>query len=196
MRSLAAPAAAAAALLAAAALFTPASASAQQPLQPVRVVETTRADALHATALRLDGDMRRYRKAASMHMRSAEMRAATDPQAVKCMELAGFLLYYVGDLDRAQDALTGAGDRAAALGDVLNEAESYVNAAYVAQEQRRPAEAVALGRRAQLLASSPLLTDTQRVAITARLQFADSPAREGPTVATLRVAPTAPAPRR
>ena len=158
----------AAAAMVASAATLPAAASGQQPLQPVNVVVATNAaaDSLHRAALRLHDSPRRYRRAAAMHERSAAMRSASDLQGVRCLAEAGRLRYYAGDRMGAREAFTQSAERAQAIGDVVDAANSYVYAGLMAQYMGRQDEATALGERAELLASSPLLTESQRSAIT------------------------------
>lgn len=152
----------------------PRSAAAQQPLRPVHVIgANAAADSLHRAALRLADYPRRYDKAARMHLRSARMRGPTDGQAVECLATAGLLFYFAGDLEGSQKSLTSAGDRALARGDVVSAAKAFVDAGIVARERLRPDDVTTLGERAEVLASSPLLSEEQRLAITSRIEHVD-----------------------
>jgi len=168
----------------------PATATAQQPLQPVNVVvgANAAADSLHSAALRLNDSPRRYRRAAAMHERSAAMRDAADPQAARCLVEAGRLRYYAGDRMGAREAFTEAAERAQALGDVVGAANAYVYAGLMAQYMGQHAEATALGQRAELLASSPLLSASQRVAITSLMARAGTTRTASLTRGTLDAA--------
>ena len=162
------------AIAAAALPSLPRSAAAQQPLRPVHVIAANAAaDSLHRAALGLADYPRRYEKAARMHLRSASMRGPTDAQAVECLEMAGLLFYFTGDLEDSQQALTAEGDRALARGDVVSAAKAFVDAGLVARERLRPDDVTTLGERAEVLASSPLLTAEQRRAITSRIEHVE-----------------------
>jgi hypothetical protein len=148
-----------------------AAALAQHTLAPVHVTAsaTARADKLHDQAMNLPTETRYAKKAARLHEESAELRAVDDAQAVGCLRTAAFLRYYAGDRRAGVNLMERAATRAADLGDVARAADAYIDAAYIAQEVKDNARARELGRRAQLLTNSPLLSDAQRLALRNRL---------------------------
>ena len=153
------------------ALGLPTAAAAQRRLEPVRVTAEAlaRADSYHDKATALDGSLGAYKKIAHLHERSAELREVTDPKVFECTRTAALLRYYAGDRRRGADGLERAATLAADRGDVLNAANAFVDAAIVARELRQPSRMAALVERAELLASSPLLSDNQRLMLRDRL---------------------------
>jgi hypothetical protein len=143
--------------------------SAQQTLEPVHVTANARADLFHDQAMALPTETRLANKAAKLHERSAELRDESDPMAASCLRTAAFLRYYAGGRRASADLMEKAAERAAGIGDVARAADSYIDAAYIAQELREGTRARELAHRAELLASSPLLTDAQRASIRARI---------------------------
>ena len=142
---------------------------AQQTLDPVRVTANARADKFHDEALALPTETRLALKAAKLHERSAALRDESDPQAATCLRSAAFLRYYAGSRRASADLMEKAADRAAGIGDVARAADSYIDAAYIAQELKDVSRARELAHRAELLSNSPLITDVQRAALRARI---------------------------
>lgn len=145
---------------------------AQQTLEPVHVTVNARADRFHEQAMALPTETRFANKAAKLHERSAELRDESDPMAASCLRTAAFLRYYAGGRRASADLMEKAAERAAEIGDVARAADSYVDAAYIAQELKEGDRARAFAHRAELLANSPLITETQRAAIRARISGA------------------------
>jgi hypothetical protein len=143
--------------------------SAQQTLEPVHVTANARADSFHDQAMALPTETRFATKAARLHERSAELRDESDPMAASCLRTAAFLRYYAGGRRASADLMEKAAERAAGIGDVGRAADSYVDAAYIAQELKEGDRARTLARKAELLANSPLITDVQRASIRARI---------------------------
>jgi hypothetical protein len=151
-------------LLAAAGL--PGTAAAQYRLPTI--VSTVKADSLREAAV----DMRtagRYRDAARLYRRSAEFRAAEDSLGSQCLTEAAALAYAAGDRSAARTDLAQAAERALARGDIRAAALSYLDAAWIAQEQEKPSKVWEFGHRAEILAASPLLSESDRGAILRRI---------------------------
>ena len=70
-----------------------------------------------------------------------------------------------------------AASSAAERGDVVLAAQSFSDAAIMAHEIRQPARAWELGVRADVLTSSPLLSESQRLALRERIVRLDRAAR-------------------
>jgi hypothetical protein len=165
--SLASRATAAMVLVAAAGL--PSAAAAQYRLPTI--ISTVKADSLHEVA----GEMRtagRYRDAARLYRRSAEFRAPEDSVGVRCLTDAAALAYAAGDRSGARTDMARAAERALARGDVRAAAQAYLDAAWIAQEQKKPGKVWEFGHRAEILAASPLLTESDRGAILQRIKRA------------------------
>lgn len=166
------------ALLAVAA--SPLAALAQQELQPVRVSPTealVRAEALHAKGAKESESLDRMKHASRLHQKSAELRAADDPRRAECMREAALLRYYAGDRRGATGLMERAAESAAVRGDVVVAAQSFSDAAIMAHETRQPARAWTLGVRADVLTNSPLLSESQRLALRERIVRLDRDAR-------------------
>jgi hypothetical protein len=160
-------------LLIAAALGLPAAAPAQQAYALAELTvdgaAPATADRLDQAAVRLYGTPSQYREAARLHQRSAALRPTGDPRAVQSLIMAGRLLYARGDLSSAGAVTQQAAARALARGDVVAAANAELDAGIIAQEQGKSAEAQRLGGMAQVLATSPLLSEAQRASILTRI---------------------------
>lgn len=152
-------------------LALPSAASAQYRLPTLRSV--ARADSLHQAADIMATTTYRWRDAASLHRQSAALRAADDSLGYRCLTLAAHLSFASNDLSSAQGDMSSAAEQALARGDVAQAAHAYANAAWVAKERDNEGQVYTLGRKAEVLASSPLLSPAQRVGILQRFTHAD-----------------------
>jgi hypothetical protein len=150
-------------------LGLPAAASAQYQLPTL--TSAARADSLHEAAAVLVA-AHRWRDAARLHRRSAQLREADDPLGFRCLKDAAALAYAAGDLSGARTDLASAAGQALARGELRSAALAYLDAAWIAQEQKNPRQVWELGHRAQMLADSPLLGATDRAAILHRIALA------------------------
>jgi hypothetical protein len=148
-------------------LALPGAAAAQYRLPTV--ISSFTADSLHEAAGALVA-AQRYRDAARLHRRSAELRPAEDPMGFQCLSEAAALIYAAGDRSAARGDLARAADHALARGDLRNAALAYLDAAWIAHEQRNPRQVWEFGHRAEMLAESPLLGSTDRAAILQRIK--------------------------
>jgi len=160
-----------AALAAAVALAAPGATSAQVPLERVNVTaaRSAEADALSDKAAALYGSPRKFKDAARLHLRAADLRAADDARAYDDLNMAARLYWSAGDVSRAHEVMVRAAEQAAARGDVVAAATSYVDAGFLAIDERRTDLVPELALKARLLASSPLLTEGQRAEIMRRV---------------------------
>jgi tetratricopeptide (TPR) repeat protein len=133
------------------------------------IVSTVKADSLHEAAVAL-ANAGRYRDAARLYRRSAGFRAAEDSLGSRCLTEAAALAYAAGDRNGARGDLVDAADRSLARGDISEAAQSYLDAAWIAQEQNKPSQVWEFGHRAEILAASPLLSQAQRGAILRRIE--------------------------
>ncbi len=145
----------------------PGAAAAQYRLPTI--VSSVKADSLHEAAVKLT-TAGRYRDAARLYRRSAEFRAADDPLGSKCLTTAAALAYAAGDRSGARTDMARAADRALARGDLRAAALAYLDAAWIAQEQEKPSQVWEFGHRAEILAASPLLSESDRGAILQRIE--------------------------
>jgi hypothetical protein len=147
----------------------PGAAAAQYRLPTI--VSSVKADSLQAAAVQLTTEGR-WRDAARLYRRSAEFRAADDPQGSKCLATAGALAYASGDRSGARTDMVHSADRALARGDLRVAALAYLDAAWIAQEQKKPSQVREFGHRAEILAASPLLSESDRGVILQRIERA------------------------
>ena len=145
----------------------PAPAQAQYRLPTI--VSTVKADSLHDAAVQVAA-AGRCREAARLYRRSAEFRAAEDPVGVRCLTDAAAIAYAAGDRSAARRDMARAAEHALAQGDLKAAALAYLDAACIAQEQQKPSQVWELGHRAEILAASPLLSESDRGAILQRIE--------------------------
>ena len=150
-----------------AAVGSPPSLPAQYRLPAL--VSSARADSLHEAAAALV-TAQRYRDAARLHRRAAELRSADDPLGFTCLTEAAALAWAGRDRSAARGDMSRAAAHALARGDLRSAAQAYLDAAWIAQEQKNRGQVWELGRRAEMLAASPLLASADRVAILKRIR--------------------------
>jgi hypothetical protein len=150
-------------------LGLPAAASAQYQLPTL--TSTARADSLHEAAAALVA-AHRYGDAARLHRRSAQLRDAEDALGFRCLKDAAALAYASGARSAARSDMVAAAGHALSRGDLREAALAYVDAAWIAQEQKNPRQVWELGHRAEMLADSPLLGAADRAAILQRIERA------------------------
>lgn len=131
---------------------------------------TIRAEALEREARALFTNPKQYGRAAQLLEEAAGAREMGDPERIRDLELASRLTFYRGNERKSQLLMTQAAEEALAMGDVVTAAHNYTDAAFAAKAGKRPVEAIALVKKATLLAASPLLAKEDRAAILARVQ--------------------------
>jgi hypothetical protein len=129
-----------------------------------------KAIATHDSAVSLYSQPTRARDAARLHMREVRYRDARDPEAVEALIMAANLLNYSNELWSARKTMEQAAERALNIGDVVTAAQAYTNATFIAAKGNNHSEVQRLGRKAVLLAESPLIDPQQRAAIRNRFQ--------------------------
>lgn len=154
-----------------AALYPVSTATAQHRLPPITTI--AKADSFHVAAVTMAETTQRWREAARLHRESAALRAPEDTMGFTCLKTAANLSFAANDLTRARTDMTRAAEQALARGDIERAAHAYADAAWVAKEQKKAAEVWRLGRQAEVLASSPLLSGPQRVSILRRFVRAE-----------------------
>jgi hypothetical protein len=154
----------------------PVSARAQM-LEPIRVTESReKADKLDLQARAFEeNDWSRLKKAAGMREEAAELRAADDPAATVSLYWAARDHYYSGNPKAARVLMVQAAERALSIGDVLNAATAFTEAAYISADLKDGDGMRALAGKARLLANSPMLNDDQRYQLRTRLARSDAP---------------------
>lgn len=139
---------------------------------PTNPEATLRAEELEREARDLFSQPKKYGKASALLQEAATERVLGDPLRVKDLHLASYLAFYKGDKRRALELMTQAADEALAVGDVVVAADNYADAAFLAQEGKRPDAAVKLAKKSALLANSPLIDSKTRAGILARVEVA------------------------
>jgi hypothetical protein len=145
----------------------PGAGSAQYRLPTI--VSADKADSLHNSAVQF-AQTGRWHEAARLYRQSAEFRAVEDPIGFQCLTDAAAVAYAAGDRSAARSDMAHAAERALARGDIKSAAMAYLDAAWIAQEQKKPDRVWEWGHRAELLADSPLLSETDRSAIQRRIE--------------------------
>ena len=148
-------------------LGLPAAAAAQYQLPGL--VSSVKADSLHEAAVTLARTTHRYGEAARMHRYSAKLRSADDPLGFRCLTEAAALAYAGHDRSAARVNMVDAAGQALARGDLRAAALAYLDAAWIAQEQKNSRQVWELAHRAEMLADSPLLGASDRAAILRRI---------------------------
>lgn len=151
-------------------LGLPAAAAAQYQLPAL--VSSVKADSLHEAAVVLARTTHRWGDAARLHRRSAELRSADDPLGFRCLTEAAALAYASNDRSGARADMADAAGQALARGDLRAAALAYLDAAWIAQEQKNPRQVWELGHRAEMLADAPLLGPSDRAVILQRISRA------------------------
>jgi hypothetical protein len=126
------------------------------------------ADSMHASAVAVANDAKRWRDAARLHRESATLRTPGDSLGYRCLMMAANLSFGANDLASAQNDMAAAAAQAMARGDVEKAAQAYADAAWLANERKRPDEVRTFAGQAEVLASSPLLSGPQRNGILRR----------------------------
>jgi hypothetical protein len=152
-------------------LMLPSGAAAQQVLPTITAV--AKADSLHESADMMARTTHRWRDAARLHRESAMLRAPDDSLGYRCYTSAANLSFASNDLASAQSDKIAAAKQALVRGDVETAAQAYADAAWVANERQNPGQVWTLGRQAEILASSPLLSDMQRSKILERFSHGE-----------------------
>jgi hypothetical protein len=156
-------------------LALPSVASSQYRLPTITSIGN--ADSIHESALAMQ-NQKRWRDAARLHRESAALRGPDDPRGYRCLTTAANLSYVVNDLASAQRDKEAAAAQAMARGDVEKAAQSYADAAWLANQRKRPSEVRTYAQQAEVLASSPLLTVSQRDGILRRFVHTTAPGAE------------------
>jgi hypothetical protein len=138
------------------------------------LVSSAKADSLHEAAIATEA-AGRWRDAASLYRRSAQLRAPEDPLGFQCLTEAAALAYALGDRSTARADMTRAAEHALARGELRVAALAYLDAAWIAQEQKKARQVWELGHRAEMLADSPLLGAPDRAVILQRIRRVPEP---------------------
>lgn len=139
------------------------------------------ADRLHAEAVSLLPQAGEAARTARLLERAAELRPPCDVTATQELTWAARAYHSLGRTEKARSTMLRAAERAVWTGDVVAAAHAYLDAAALAIELAERDAAVDAVARAEVLSSSPLLTEVQRRHILSRIDG-------GTTVAEQRAA--------
>jgi len=124
---------------------------------------------LEEAARNLFPNPKRYGEAVKLFLKAAELRAPADPMRVSDLVMASRLSFYRGDAEKARALMERAADEALTYGDVVTAAQTYLDAAFLAQEAKDRESVKRLAKRAEQLSNSPLLAADQRANIRRRV---------------------------
>jgi hypothetical protein len=137
-------------------------------------IDPARAAQLEAEAEELMADQADWKKAEKLLREAAALRPAGDALAVKDLLAAAKLMYYGGRERSAMRQLEDVGQRALTEGNVLTAAHAFADAAWIAKDNGHGTKALELADRAQRLANSPLIDESERQELLER--FTGAPA--------------------
>lgn len=125
--------------------------------------DPAKADELHQKADQLLAmhQVSKWREVASLLEEAAALRPFEDPTAVSELALAGEMHHFTGQLSQAQSVLQTAAEQALKNGYVLESAQLFLKAAFIAQERGHETDVMALAQSAKQLAASPHLTQEE-----------------------------------
>lgn len=149
----------------AAVLMMPAGVEASVPVRE----NVKKARELRAQAEALFDQPKEWRKVARLMEESAMLRSADDPEKYECLLYAGRTRANLGDMKSAQRLLGQAAEAALARGAVVEAAQAYVDAAFSAQAAKDVLAAATFAEKARVLATSPLITEQERVSVISRV---------------------------
>ena len=125
---------------------------------------------LESEAARFLDQPDRWAYAANIYWAAAQLRGDDDPQAQEDLRIAASLVYETGDAAGAITALESAGSRALANGDVVEAADIFTDAAWVANKAGLRMDHRRLSSRVAQLANSSELTRAERTKILERFR--------------------------
>lgn len=151
----------------------PATVIAQQPMPSVVVAATAKPDLaraaqLEAEAAREEVSPKRWRDAASLYRRAAELHGAT-PEAVTLYKRAAWLYSAAGDHGKGRQQLERSARIALDRGDVVLAANTLYDAALMAATGRDIRATDETLGRLQVLLAAPLMPDDVRAGMKERL---------------------------
>ena len=148
-----------------------------QTLEPIHVTDSrAKADKLDEEARALElNDWSQMKRAAHLRELAADLRTPDDPKGSVSLYWAARSRYYSGDSRAARRLMEQAAERALAIGDVLNAATAFTEAAYISAELKDGARVRALAAKARLLTNSPMLSEAQRAQLRERLAANNTP---------------------
>jgi hypothetical protein len=133
-------------------------------------VDAVRAEVLHTRATELFTSPPRYAEAAALLVRAARLRDPDDRTSIHDLVVAAKLYAYAKHPRAARGTMEEAAARALQFGELDRAAHAYIDAAYIAMTQKNWNAARMLCERAERVAASPHLVQTQRDDIKARLR--------------------------
>ena len=130
---------------------------------------TAQAVRLEGAALLLSETPADLGRAADLYREAAALRPSGDPIAVKNLIQAARFSFYSGKHDRALRDFAAAAESALRIGDMVAAAESFIDAAWVAQQSHDGTQALRYATRAREVTASPFIRDADRARLLGRM---------------------------
>jgi hypothetical protein len=124
---------------------------------------------IEAQARVLQEQPKQYRRAAELYMQASDLRTPAEPERIADRKMAARLFFYSGNTARARVVMEQAADWALAAGDILQAAHTYLDASVLARDSRASGEANRLAGKAELLTQSPVIAESARQEVLARI---------------------------
>jgi hypothetical protein len=139
-------------------------------------VNISRAEALEAQAAALFSTFPfQFPRIARLFEKAAHLRAEDDPLRVHDLLFAGKMYHHGRRLGESRHNLTLAAETAMRYGELVTAAHAFLDAAFVALEQKDVETANRLAKRAECLSRSPLIAAGDVSSIRRRLGAAEGP---------------------
>lgn len=151
----------------------PMIANAQTSLLPIKVTEKqSRAAELDRRAATYeDSDWSKLTTAGKLREQAAGLRDDSDLLKTASLYWAARDHYYSENTSKARDLMVQAAQHAMETGDVIAAASAFTDAAYISADLRDVVSTKLYATKARLLASSPMLSASQRSEMLERLAF-------------------------
>lgn len=147
--------------------------SAQASLLPIQVTErqSRAADLDLRAASYEDRDWSKIATAAKLREEAASLRDDSDVLKSASLYWAARDHYYAENPGKARDLMVRAAQQALDVGDVIAAATAFTDAAYISADLKDVASTKLYATKARMLASSPMLSQTQKDDVLSRLAF-------------------------
>jgi hypothetical protein len=156
---------------------TPAASRATQDQE----AKQTKAERLEARANKIleRGDMEQWVEAAELLVESAHLRPEAHFPAARNLQFAAAVFAWSGDRQKARELFEEAAERAAAVGEPVFAAHTYLDCAFVSAQLGMGRHTIEAARAARELAESREVCWRDREVLMARLALLDAPTRLG-----------------
>lgn len=151
----------------------PMLANAQTSLLPIKVTEkqSRAADLDRRAATYEESDWSKLSTAGKLREQAADLRDESDLLKTASLYWAARDHYYSANTSKARDLMVQTAQHAMETGDVIAAASAFTDAAYISADLRDVESTKLYATKARLLASSPMLSASQRSEMLERLAF-------------------------